>query len=80
MSEVRDWVASRGGACWPAADDQFLWVSTDRSRSVLLGRAEAVLWQMALTFQSREALLIAAQQRQSMPSSIAADRSDMRKL
>ena len=72
MSEVREWVASRGGACWPASNDQFLWVSTDRRRSVLLGRAEAVLWQMALTFQSRDALLVAAQQRQSMPPSVAA--------
>jgi hypothetical protein len=72
MSEVREWVASRGGACWPASNDQFLWVSADRRRSVLLGRAEAVLWQMALTFQSRDALLVAAQQRQSMPPSVAA--------
>jgi hypothetical protein len=71
MSEVREWVASRGGACWPASGDQFLWVSTDRRRRAVLGRAEAVLWQLALTFQSRDALLAAARQRQSMPLSIA---------
>ena len=71
MSDFQAWVASRGGACWPASDDQFLWVSTDRRRSAVLDRAEAVIWQMALSFQPRDALLAAAQQRQSMPLPVA---------
>lgn len=71
MSDFQAWVASRGGACWPASEDQFLWVSTDRRRSAVLDRAAAVLWQMALGFQPRSALIAAAQQRQSMPLAVA---------
>ena len=71
MTEYQQWMASRGGGCWPTGGDQFLWVSTDRRRSALLDRAEAVMWQLALVFQSRESLLAAARQRQSMPDSVA---------
>ncbi|MBP6078264.1 MAG: hypothetical protein KA505_05595 [Xanthomonadales bacterium] len=71
MTEYQQWIASRGGACWPSGGDQFLWVATDRQRSALLSRAEAVLWQMALPFQPRAALIAAAQERQSMPSAVA---------
>lgn len=71
MSDLASWVVSHGGACWPAGNDQFLWVSTDRSRSALLARAEAVLWQQALTFQSREELLASLAQRHSMPGGVA---------
>jgi hypothetical protein len=71
MIDFHAWVASRSGACWPASGDQFLWVSADRQRSALLSRAEAVLWQTALPFQSREALIAAVGQRQSMPADVA---------
>ncbi|HQW82119.1 MAG TPA: hypothetical protein PLQ74_09655 [Pseudomonadota bacterium] len=71
MTEFQQWIASRGGACWPSGGDQFLWVASDRRRSVLLSRAEAVVWQMAMPFQSRAALIAAAQERQAMPPDVA---------
>jgi hypothetical protein len=71
MSEFDAWIASRSGACWPAGDGSFLWVAADRRRSAPLQLAEAVLWQLALPFQSRSTLLATARERQSMPEAVA---------